>query len=101
MTKFRYGPKVNRVWNRALRCHCGQADCTAKNHRLCNLCHEPILYGSHSSELTQVHSKFVWHVAYIRPPFKGGSERLINLQAVHVDCQRLNGPLTIPKVRSK
>ena len=89
MTKIRYSTKTKKVWEKAPECSCGHEDCNPKNHRLCGKCGGLILYGSHSSEQTQMHSKYAWHLDHIKPIKKGGTDQLSNLYAVHIDCKRL------------
>ena len=86
MTK--YDNKVEEVWKNAPYCSCGNDDCNPKNHRLCGICWETILYGSYESIDSQINSKFAWNIDHIIPKSKGGNNSINNLQAVHIFCNR-------------
>lgn len=59
------------------------------NHKLCGLCGTKVIYGAHVS--AQATSKQAWDVDHIKPQSKGGTNKVNNLQVVHVRCNRNKG----------
>lgn len=84
----KYSDKIERIWEKAPYCNCGYQDCSINNHRLCGLCWEKILYGSHESVESQRNSHFAWNIDHIVSKAKGGTNRESNLQATHIYCNR-------------
>ncbi len=84
----KYNNKTESAWKKAPYCSCGNNDCNPNNHRLCEICWETILYGSHESVKSQINSKFAWNIDHIIPKSKNGNNSIDNLQAVHITCNR-------------
>ncbi len=84
---------TKQVWDKAEDCNyqCG-ADTKAKkqechsNHKICDLCGSHMVYTAHHSE--QPNSKYAWNLDHKNPRSKGGSNKIKNLQAVHVECNK-------------
>ncbi|WP_033379079.1 HNH endonuclease [Mesomycoplasma moatsii] len=91
MAICKYREKTERIWEQANYCFCGFEDCNPNNHRLCGICGAKILYGSHESVQSQNNSRYSWNVDHIIPRSKGGTNKLNNLQAVHIRCNRSKG----------
>lgn len=91
MAKYKYDNKTEQVWEKAPYCHCGFQDCNPNNHRLCGICGEKILYGSHESVHNQRNSMYAWNIDHIIPTSRGGKNNTSNLQAVHIKCNRDKG----------
>ena len=88
MPKIKYSAKIEKIWDNARYCDCNAEDCNAYNHRLCGICGYKILYGSHESEISQRNSRYAWNIDHIIPKSRGGTDRISNLQAVHIRCNR-------------
>ena len=80
------------MWDKAKDCNyqCG-ADTKAKqecysNHKICDLCGSHMVYTTHNSE--QPNSKYSWNLDHKNSRSKGGSNKIQNLQAVHVECNK-------------
>lgn len=88
MAKYKYNNKIEQVWDKAFYCNCGYQDCSVNNHRLCSICRETIMYGSHESVISQRNSWYAWNIDHKKPISKGGKDNIDNLQAVHIRCNR-------------
>ena len=91
MSRNKYDLKIEKIWDNANDCYCGYDDCHPNNHKLCGICNEKILYGSHEREETQLNSQYAWNIDHIIPKSKGGTNRIDNLQAVHITCNQNKG----------
>ena len=88
MAKYKYNNNIEKLWDKASYCGCGNDDCSPNNHRLCGICLEKILYGSHESVILQRNSLYAWNVDHILSKSRGGDNSINNLQAVHIDRNR-------------
>ncbi len=88
MAKYKYSDIIEAVWDSAPYCFCGYEDCSVNNHRLCSICRNTILYGSHESVKSQRNSWYSWNIDHIKAKSKGGTNNIDNLQAVHIRCNR-------------
>ncbi|MDE5599482.1 MAG: HNH endonuclease [Ureaplasma sp.] len=88
MAKFKYSNEIEILWDKARYCYCGFEDCNPNNHRLCGICGNKILYGSHESVTSQINSQYAWNIDHIRPISRGGKNNIDNKQAVHIYCNR-------------
>lgn len=83
-----FRPNTEKIWNQAKECNCGAQDCSTRNHRLCPICGEKMLYGSHFTNEKTKDSKYAWNVDLIIPVAEGGNYKMNNLQAVHIKCNK-------------
>ncbi len=88
MAQFKYKNKTEKIWENAAYCDCGHPSCHPNSHRLCGICGDVILYGSHESVISQRNSRYAWNVDHKVPRSKGGTNHIDNLQAVHIRCNR-------------
>lgn len=88
MAIIKYDEKTESCWEKAEHCNCNSKDCHPNSHRLCGICGNKILYGSHESVISQRNSRYAWNIDHIIPKSCGGSNNIDNLQAVHVKCNR-------------
>lgn len=86
MAKIKYNEKIEKIWDKARYCYCGAEDCNPNNHRLCSICGYKILYGSYESVESQRNSRYAWNVDHIIAKSRGGTNKISNLQAVHIYC---------------
>ena len=77
-----------RVWEKAPYCNCGYEYCSINNHRLCGICGEAIMKGSHESVTSQRNSWYAWNIDHKIPISRGGTDNINNLHAVHIRCNR-------------
>ncbi len=84
----KYNNKTEVVWKKAPYCSCGNGDCSPDNHRLCGICRETMLYGSHESVNSQRNSLYAWNTDHIISKSVGSNDSIDNLQAVHIRCNR-------------
>ena len=88
MAQKKYNNIIEQVWEKAPYCNCNSQDCHINSHRLCSVCYESILYGSHESIESQRNSISAWNTDHIVPKSKGVNNKLDNLQATHIYCNR-------------
>lgn len=79
--------KTITVWNNAKNCNCAIQDCY-ENHKLCGICRKTIIFGAHESIKIQNNSRGAWNVDHIYPASLGGTNRITNLQSVHIKCNK-------------
>lgn len=79
--------KLEEIWEKAPKCHCGHNGCHPNNHRLCYRCQKTILFGAYSQE----NSKFSWDVDHFKPKSKGGPDDISNLKPCCIKCNRKKG----------
>jgi len=72
-----YGSDIQKTWNKAKLCFCKDKDCGPNAHRLCSLCNKKMLYGSNSTNLTQINSRYAWKIEV--------GAKNIN-QCMHLNC---------------
>ncbi len=84
----KYNNKTKTIWKNAPYCSCRNNDYSPNDHRLCGICWETMLYGSHESVISQKNSLYAWNIAHIIPKSKGVNNSIDNLQAVHIRCNR-------------
>ncbi len=83
-----YRPNTERLWKEAKDCTCGSGDCSIRNHKLCPICNQKMLYGSHFTNEKTKESQFAWNIDLIVPKSEGGSWKLNNMRAVHIKCNK-------------
>ncbi len=77
---------TERLWKLAKECDCQKNDCSPRNHRLCPICNNLMLYGSHFTNPKTINSEYAWNIDLIIPKKDGGSSKIHNLRAVHIKC---------------
>lgn len=79
------------AWENCKECTCGEEGCHPNNHRLCGICgnqsnmpisNRKIMYGAHNNR----NSKYGWNADHKTPLSKGGTNKNLNLRAVHITC---------------
>lgn len=88
MSQIKYNQNIETVWDEAPYCNCGQLDCHINTHRLCNICRNPIFYVAFESDISQRSSVVAWNIDYIILISKHGTDKIENLQATHIYCNR-------------
>ena len=83
-----YKDNTMKLWKDAKECNCGKPDCNPKNHRLCPICNETMMYGSHYSIENLRKSNFAWNIDMIVQKVDGGNNKYSNLRAVHIRCNK-------------
>lgn len=83
-----YKTNTMRLWQIAKNCNCEQEGCNPKNHKLCAICDQKILFGSHKSIEKLNKSDYAWNIDIIIPKVDGGNNKISNLHAVHVKCNK-------------
>jgi hypothetical protein len=72
-----YNSEIQKAWNNAKPCFCKDKDCGLNAHRLCVSCNKKMLYGSNSTNLTQINSKYAWKINL--------NNKKVN-ECMHVNC---------------
>ena len=80
--------EILKIWDKAEECNCGNEDCWPKNHRLCSICGETILFGCYEGNIDQNNSYYAWNVDHIKPRSRNGNDSIHNKQPVHIRCNR-------------
>ncbi len=77
------------IWNKAPKCNCGsnQQD-DFGDHKLCGICNNKMLYGSHESVHNQNNSIGAWNIDHKIPVSKNGNNKYANLHVVHIYCNQ-------------
>lgn len=83
-----YKTNTMRLWQTSKDCTCLQNGCNAKNHKLCPICSNLMLFGSHLIVEKLNKSEFSWNTDLIVPKINGGNNKIANLQAVHIKCNK-------------
>ncbi len=79
--------KVISVWKIAKNCNCKiTQQHNGISHKLCGICKKTMFYGSHESVEQQNNSKGAWNIDHKTPLSKSGSNKIENMQAVHIRC---------------
>ena len=72
-------------------------DVLARTGGDCHICHDPVGPRSYG----RVHSRRGWEIDHSVPRSKGGTDRLNNLYAAHIDCNRSKGAKSTGAARRK
>lgn len=68
-----------------------------RTHGDCHICHRRLCFKNYA----QASARGGWEVEHSRPRATGGSERLSNLYAAHVSCNRSKGTRSTRSVRAE
>lgn len=88
MSIHKYDEKTEKIWNKAEECDCKDEDYHPNNHRLCGISGVAILYGSHESVESQKNSQYAWNIDHMKPKSRCDTDKIENLQAVHIYCNQ-------------
>jgi 5-methylcytosine-specific restriction endonuclease McrA len=88
MAEIKYNEEIETIWESAPYCNCEKEDCKIIEHRLCDICSKTILYGAHESIESQRNNPGAWNFDQIIAKSNGGGDGILNLQAVHINCNR-------------
>jgi 5-methylcytosine-specific restriction endonuclease McrA len=63
----------------------------------CHICHKKVSFSNYGT----LGARGAWEVEHSNPRAKGGTDRLNNLYAAHIECNRSKGTLTTARARAR